>query len=61
MQLYLARNRNGRLHLYNHIPFKVGEEWRSYHGYLLRLHKHQFPEIKWEDEKPTEVKLVIKN
>ena len=60
MNLYLARNKNGRLHLYNHIPIKGKEEWWSYHGYLLRLHKHQFPEIKWEDEKPTEVKLVIK-
>ena len=56
MDLYLARNKNGRLHLYNHIPIKGEEEWWSYHGYLLRLHKHQFPEIKWEDEKPTEVK-----
>ena len=60
MDLYLARNKNGRLHLYNHIPIKGEEEWWSYHGYLLRLHKHQFPEIKWEDEKPTEVKLVLK-
>ena len=60
MDLYLARNRNGRLHLYNHIPIKSEEEWWSYQGYLLRLHKHQFPEIKWEDEKPTKVKLVIK-
>lgn len=53
MKLYLARNKNGRLHLYNHIPIKGDEEWRSYHGYLLRLHKHQFPEVKWEDENPT--------
>lgn len=60
MDLYLARNKNGRLHLYNHIPINGKEEWWSYQGYLLRLHKHQFPEIKWEDEKPTKVKLVIK-
>ena len=59
MNLYLARNKNGRLHLYNHIS-RGKDEWWSYQGYLLRLHKHQFPEIKWEDEKPTKVKLIIK-
>ena len=59
MNLNLARDKNGRLHLYNPIPFKKGEKWESYHGYLLRLYKYQFSEIKWEDERPTEVKLVL--
>lgn len=34
------------------------KEWWDYHGYLLCLHKHQFPKIKWEE--PTKVKLMIK-
>ena len=60
MKLYIAKGRNGRLYLYNHIPIKDDKEWWDYHGYLLRLHKHQFPEIKWKDEKPTKIKLIIK-
>ena len=61
MKLYLARNKNGKLHLYDHVPFKCEDEWRSYQGYPVRLHRHEFPEITWDDAESTEVKLVVKN
>lgn len=63
MKLYLARDKRG--YLYIHVgdkPFKYGEHWLSLNedNNRMLINSDTFPEVKWEDEEPTEVELVIK-
>ena len=45
--MYIARDKDGDLYLYKKQPVKYSES-------------SLFPEVKWEDEEPTEVELVKK-
>lgn len=60
MRFWIARDKNGKIYLYDTIPYKEETRWNSHQGYLKCLHRHQFLDVKWEDETPTEVKLVLK-
>jgi hypothetical protein len=51
---YIARDENGALYFYSEKPFK-SNEYGAWEGKLI-----QFPQVKWEDEKPTKVELTIK-
>lgn len=56
MKLWIARDENGDLYLYTSKPKKIAEEWEADDYSFSR---NSFPEIKWEDEEPTEVELKI--
>lgn len=59
MKLYLARDKNRLLYLFKDMPIKDETVWNSHRNHIL-LGYNLFPEVKWEDEEPTEVELVIK-
>lgn len=62
--MYVARDKDGDLYLYKTFPKK-----NEAHGYWkleykltdgVILDSSLFPEVRWEDEEPTEVELVKK-
>lgn len=63
-RVWIARDSNDLLFLYNAKPFKHLREWRySVNNYtcgVLPIDKELFPFVKWEDEEPTEVIVRIK-
>ena len=60
MELYVARDKNGDLYLYTVKPKKIDDCWIcSYPANMVELDKELYPEVKWEDDEPTEVKLII--
>ena len=60
-EMWIARDKNGELIIYKKKPLKdeIVEQWRTSGGWLRFLPKEKFPEVKWEDEEPTKVKLII--
>ena len=60
--MYVARDRCGDLCLFTGRPVKIDEYWLpTKHCFdWIRLDSELFPEVKWEDEEPTEVELVKK-
>ena len=64
MKAFLARDSNGRLFLYiPHPPVKLKREWMTKYtsDIISHIHKNLFPEVKWEDEEPTEINIEIVN
>lgn len=61
-KMYLVRKHNGTLHLcIGGYAVKDGTTWIFKDGAtIVRLDKEYFPEVKWEDDEPTEVLLVPK-
>lgn len=61
--MYVARDRDGDLYLYKKQPVKYSESWQlssdNPHDFY-KIDSSLFPEVKWEDEEPTEVELVKK-
>lgn len=59
---YIARDINGDLYLYLGKPIKnINEEcWYAQLGKAICFENDEFPNVKWEDEEPTEVELIIK-
>ena len=61
--MWLARDKDGELAMYENKPFKDkrAEQWIpvGWFGWCEFLPKNWFPEVQWSDEKPTKVKLVI--
>lgn len=60
MKLYVARDENKSLYLYEYEPKKYKTRWIGYLGFIEKLDSNLFPEVKWEDNEPTEVELIIK-
>lgn len=63
--MYVARDKGGRLFLYFTKPIKIGvfDRWCSVSSRpndYNEINSSLFPEVKWEDEEPTEVELVKK-
>ena len=60
--LYLARDEDGVLHLFNQKPVKsmLSEDWMAdgYHFNMYFFHNCDFSFIKWEDAKPWDVKML---
>lgn len=64
MKAFLARDSDGKLFLYTpNRPVKLKREWiTKYTSDIISLiHKDLFPEVKWEDEEPTEINIEIVN
>lgn len=61
-KMFLVRKRNGTLHLFiGGYAVKECNTWIFEGGTtIVRLDKEYFPEVKWEDDEPTEVLLVPK-
>ena len=58
--IWVARDKNGSLFLYvNQKPSKEEIIWDDDYGYYIELDGSLFQEVKWSDEEPTKVKLVI--
>lgn len=58
---WLGRDENEELWLYGLPPYKsLGDQWKCREACrCMKLNPNLFPEIKWSDEKPTKVKIVI--
>ena len=61
LQAWVARDENGRIFLYLAPPWKSQIEWTPYICFnLVELSRESFPEVKWDDEEPTEVRITLK-
>ena len=58
IELWAARDKDGKLFLYRDKPIKDKFVWYS-PGFSLVLASASFPEIKWSDDEPTRVKITI--
>ena len=58
IELWAARDKDGKLFLYRLKPLKDLTVWYS-PGFSLVLASASFPEIKWSDDEPTKVKITI--
>lgn len=60
IEMWLARDRDGKLAMYENKPFKgeLSGKW-SLGGEWNFLPENWFPEVKWSDSEPTKVKLEI--
>ena len=59
-EMWLARDKNGELIMYEREPLKdkLAERW-TLGGWFRFLPENWFPGVLWSDEEPTKVKLVI--
>lgn len=61
--MYIARDKDGSLYLFRTRPAKYDKQniWlEKPMNSMIKLDSSLFPEVKWEDEEPTEVLLVQK-
>ena len=61
-EMWVARDENGKIYLYRKRPNKDHAQWYSNdlpRISFLRLADECFPEVKWSDDEPTKVKLLI--
>ena len=57
---WVARDDDGMLYLYLAKPRKHQSKWLPNIRFdFVELSRESFPEVKWEDEDPTEVTIVI--
>ena len=56
--MYVARDKDGDLWLYEKKPLKQPEHWVCVSGDFQILDLNLFPEVKWSDKEPRE--LVLK-
>ena len=59
-EMWLARDKDDRLHVYRgEKPKRFLKTWSISSFDVSPLPRQWFPEVKWSDEEPTKVKLVI--
>lgn len=62
MKAFIARDSDGGLYLYySNPPIKSEEIWVSLYTprNTFKIDDMLFPEVKWEDEEPTEINIEI--
>ena len=60
LEAWVARDDNGDLYLYLAKPRKSQWTWMpNIRAEFIELSRESFPEVKWEDEEPTEVSITI--
>ena len=60
LEAWVARDKDGMLYLYLAKPRKHQSKWLPNILFdFVGLSRESFPEVKWEDEDPTKVKIVI--
>ena len=57
--MWLARDKNNRIYLFETKPEKGDEYWSYDDGDYMELDVSSFQEVQWSDEEPTKVKIVI--
>ena len=61
LKAWVARDKNGMLYLYLAKPRKNQSKWLpNIRCDYIEISRESFPEVKWEDEEPTEVSITIK-
>ena len=59
-EMWLARDEGGMLCLFTQKPTKMKNSWAGILGTRRGdLPRTMFPEVKWSDDEPTKVKLII--
>lgn len=58
VKIWLAREDSGILYLCKNKPKKSPNGWFCT-GYTMNLGEHHFPQIKWEDDEPTEAYITL--
>lgn len=56
-ELWVARDKDGDLFLFQEKPTKKDDYWVS--AIFIKLNTKSFPEVKWEDKKPKKVELKL--
>lgn len=63
LKAWVARDKDGMLYLYTFKPRKSQSKWLPNIRFdlieFIELSRESFPEVKWEDEEPTEIELSI--
>ena len=61
--MWVARDEDGTLWLYEKKPHKAGLIWRcdNYYDGHMSFDDARFNHVKWGDDKPTEVTLIEKD
>ena len=59
-EMWLARDKDDTLFLFTgKKPYKSACFWYSNECFRILIPRRLFPEVKWSDDEPTKVKLVI--
>lgn len=62
LKAWVARDKDGMLYLYLAKPRKSQSKWLPNILFdFVGLSSESFPEVKWEDEEPTELTFTVKN
>jgi hypothetical protein len=57
---WIARDEDNMIYIFDEKPHKSEIEWHCGSlGSTMLIKKMLFPEVKWKDRKPTQVKLII--
>ena len=59
IKAWVARDDDGNLYMYPTKPQKRRDSWNAAGVSFMKLDDSLFPEVKWSDEEPTKVKIVI--
>lgn len=63
MELWITRDKNGKIFAYSHKPIKIRSEWVCQWGvYFLPIEERDLPEgvnPQWEDKEPIKVEFKI--
>ena len=61
IEAWVARDYDGSLYIYTAKPEKKSDFWHAPGAGYMKLDDSLFPELKWSDEEPKEIKLSISN
>ena len=61
LKAWVARDYDGSLYMFPDKPKKMSDYWYAPEVGYMKLNDSLFPEVKWEDEEPTEIRLSIRN
>lgn len=62
IKAWVARDEDGMLYLYLAKPRKNQSKWLPNIRFeFIELSRESFPEVKWEDEEPTELTFTVKS
>ena len=62
LKAWVARDENGMLYLYLAKPRKNQSKWLpNIRADYFEINRELFPEVKWEDEDPTELTFTVKS
>ena len=59
LKAWVARDENGSIYMYINKPKKLDDTWYVNSFCFFKLDDSLFPEVKWTDDEPTKVKLII--